>query len=169
MVTLIAAWVFADFMSGFFHWIEDRYLRDHWPIIGKYVAQPNSLHHSEPTAFLAGSYWHRNYTSIIPAAVLAAVAAYCGAPAWLVLSFVFLTQANEIHCWGHRKGKLPAVIVLAQETGIIQSTKHHSLHHKSPHEVRYCVMTNWLNPWLDALGFWTAMEKALGLLGAKTK
>ena len=34
-----------DLASGLFHWLEDAYGREHWPITGKLVTKPNMLHH----------------------------------------------------------------------------------------------------------------------------
>lgn len=45
-----------------------------------------------------------------------------------------------------------------QRVGIFQSGRHHNLHHGSPFEVRYCVMTNYLNWILDEACFWRALE-----------
>ncbi len=47
---LLICWLAADFMSGFWHWLEDRYFDTEWPIIGKYIAKPNRLHHDQPIA-----------------------------------------------------------------------------------------------------------------------
>ncbi len=33
---------------------------------------------------------------------------------------------------------------------------HHGRHHRDPFEVKYCVMTDWLNPILDAIGLLAA-------------
>ncbi len=148
LTELLVAWLLADFLSGFWHWIEDRYFEEKWPIIGKYIAKPNSLHHAQPAAFLKGDYWTRNWTTILPAAI--AFAIY---PSWV---FVFASQANEVHAWAHQKCS-PFIRAL-QETGLLQSPRHHGEHHRSPFEVRYCVITDWLNPVLDYFQFWRWLE-----------
>ena len=169
MLGVLCAWLFADFIAGVFHWIEDRYLREDWPLVGKYIAAPNARHHLHPQEFLVGGYWERNWTTIVPAMFGFVVSTAYAAPWWISLGFLFLTQANEIHAWGHRKGRIPMWVELLQETGIVQSSRHHSLHHRSPHQVRYCVMSNWLNPWLDALRFWFFLELVIGLFGGRVK
>ncbi|XZE36530.1 fatty acid desaturase CarF family protein [Pirellulaceae bacterium SH501] len=148
---LLVAWLLADFLSGVWHWIEDRYFEESWPIIGKYIAKPNTLHHAQPAAFLQNGYWTRNWTTILPAAI--AFALY---PSWV---FVFVSQANEIHAWAHQKCS-PFIRIL-QEVGVLQSPRHHGEHHRSPFEVRYCVMSDWLNPFLDAIEFWRWCEYLL--------
>jgi ubiquitin-conjugating enzyme E2 variant len=166
---VILSWLAADFVSGFFHWLEDRYFDKDWPIVGKYIATPNQEHHARPQAFLSGSYWYRNWTTIVPALAGLAVcllvpSLHCG---WLTC--LFLTQANELHAWSHQHGHLTKPIVLIQETGVVQSCRHHAEHHRSPHEVRYCVMSNWLNPFLDCVGFWYACERVLACVGIRVR
>ncbi len=73
VVGILVAWLIADFLSGFWHWIEDRYFDERWPIIGHYIAKPNTLHHAQPTAFLKQSYLSRNWTTILPAATALAL------------------------------------------------------------------------------------------------
>lgn len=167
-IMIIGAYLVADFLSGFFHWLEDRYSTEDmiWPI-GEYIAKPNLRHHDRPTFMLMGNYWHRNYTTIIPACTIAAVLWLCGAHWFWILSFVFLSQANEVHGLAHRMGKNPAWVEVLQEAGVFCSPRQHAHHHKSPHRIRYCVMTNLLNPILDAFLFWDALEWLLARFGMK--
>ncbi|QDV26726.1 fatty acid desaturase CarF family protein [Aureliella helgolandensis] len=158
---IVASYLAADLLAGFWHWLEDRYFEETWPIVGKYIAKPNSLHHEQPTAFLFQSYWKRNWTTILPAAVAFA----CSLWHPIALVFVFVSQANEIHAWAHNKGKVSPLIAAIQETGILQSPKHHAEHHRSPFAIRYCVMSDLLNPILDYFQFWRKLE---GLLETAT-
>lgn len=164
---ILVCYLIADFIAGFWHWIEDRYFEESWPIIGKYIATPNALHHAQPTEFLNGSYWHRNYTTIIPAFAAAVLTwMVVGWTPWMLV-WAFVSQANEIHAFSHRKGKLPQWIAVVQETGLFQSPRQHGEHHRSPFLVNYCVMSDWLNPWLDWFQFWRrleiVLEKTIGL------
>lgn len=161
---IVAAAALADFLSGFWHWVEDRYFDEKWPIIGEYIAKPNTLHHAQPTAFLDQSYWSRNWTTFLPAGFLILVGALLSAPWWLLLSFVMLSQANELHAWAHYRVKSRWIRGL-QEFGILQSPRHHNVHHKDPYSRNYCVMTDWLNPILDKTRFWFAAEWALEEIG----
>lgn len=152
---LVTCWIAADFLSGVFHWLEDRYARESWPIIGKYIAAPNELHHRQPSAFLAGSYWKRNWTTLaatLPFFVLLFPGKWC-------LVLLFASQANEIHAWAHQR--CGGWVRVFQSTGILQSSREHGLHHHSPYAVRYCVMSDWLNPILDELKFWRFLEKLI--------
>lgn len=167
--TIVIAWLAADLLAGFWHWLEDRYFDVTWPIIGEYIAKPNELHHEQPRAFLYQDYWSRNWTTIIPAATACVISWLVGAPWVVLLTFLFVSQANEIHAWAHSKGTLSPCVVMLQETGVIQSPAHHSEHHRSPFAIRYCVMSDWLNPVLDHTGFWWKLESALARIGIKPK
>jgi hypothetical protein len=151
---LLCCYLAADLLAGFWHWWEDRYADTQWPLIGDWIAKPNQLHHDQPLAFLDQNYWSRNWTTIVPAFIaflLTVPHPICGV-------FLFVSQANEIHAWAHSKGKVSAWIETLQSTGLFQSPKHHALHHIDPFELKYCVMTDWLNPILDRLGLWRGLE-----------
>jgi len=77
------------------HWWEDRYGNPDWPLLGKYVVQPNIEHHSNQTAFTTGDYWTRNWTVLAPSLTAAAVAAAVG-QWWLALVAVIVSQGNLI-------------------------------------------------------------------------
>ena len=160
---VLVCWLAADFLSGFWHWAEDRYFRSHWPVIGKYIAIPNDRHHEKPAEFLRDGYWQRNYTTMIPAGLLFAMAA----PSWWALIFVFVSQANEVHAFAHKKAS--KWVRTLQEMGVLQCPRHHGVHHRAPNNSHYCVMSNWLNPLLDRLKFWQGMECFLGWLGVRIK
>ena len=155
---IIASWLVADFIAGVFHWWEDSYLTQSDSFLGRLIGGPNQLHHSAPTAFLMGSYWHRNYTTIIPSMIAFALC-LCFEPirnGWLTM--LFISQANQIHCFGHQGKRNPVLVRWLQRVGIFQSVKHHGLHHRSPYAIRYCVMSNYLNWILDGSGFWRGLE-----------
>jgi ubiquitin-conjugating enzyme E2 variant len=122
--------------------------------VGKWIAKPNQLHHEQPLAFLNQGYWSRNWTTIVPSAVAFAMTS----PNPWCLVFVFVSQANEIHAWAHSRGKVPLWILMFQETGFFQSPKHHAAHHVAPFATKYCVMSEWLNPFLDRMQLWRALE-----------
>lgn len=162
---IIAAWLLADLLSGVFHWLEDRYGNPSWPILGEHVVKPNILHHEDPKAMLAGGYWHRNWTTILPAMTLA-VAGAAFATWWVVLAFVFLSQANQVHAWAHCKP--PVVVQFLQRANVfIRATDHHR-HHRHPFSTDFCTMSPLLNPVLSVLRFWQAMEAVLAFAGIPT-
>jgi hypothetical protein len=159
---VVSAWLAADIATGAVHWWEDRYGDPSWPILGAYVIEPNIRHHKDSRAMLAGGYWQRNWTTIVPAAVVAAVSLACGQP-WLALVAGLATQANEIHGWAHQRCSRP--IRGLQLLGVICSCDGHANHHRSPFSTDFCVMTDWTNPLLGAVGFWRSLEAIVGLFG----
>jgi len=157
-VFICLSWLAADFIAGFFHWWEDTYLTQSDSFIGRLIGGPNQLHHANQYAFLKGSYWERNYTTIVPslAAMLFCLAFEPLRDGWLTM--LFLSQANQIHALAHSKSRNGWLVVMMQRLYIFQSPKHHSEHHRNPFHVRYCVMTPILNPVLDAIYFWRVLE-----------
>lgn len=109
----------------------------------------------------AGSYWTRNWTSLVPA-LLIAVIAFAFSLYWVALVAIFASQANEIHSWAHRRCNW--LVRLFQRIGIFQSPRHHSVHHKKPFNTNFCVMTNFLNPVLNFLCFFPLLEATLGMV-----
>lgn len=156
----------AEMISGAFHWWEDRYGNPAWPVIGKHVVAPNILHHTDPMAFTRGSYITRNWTTLLPALSLAGAAAVFG-QWWLALTMAIVSQTNEVHCWSHQKCSRP--IRGLQLLGVFQSPEQHARHHARPFDRNYCVMTDFTNPLLQAIGFWPALEWCVSLVGIRPR
>ena len=163
---VVGAYLFAELLSGMFHWWEDRYGNPDWPIIGRYVIQPNIEHHKYPSRFCKGTYWQRNYTTLLPAMLLSLIA-FSAEEYFLCLTGCFMSQANELHAWTHTKKN--SLIRGLQKIGIVQSHRQHAIHHKRPYDKYYCVMTNYLNPVLASIGYWDALEWLVGLFGIKPR
>jgi ubiquitin-conjugating enzyme E2 variant len=51
--------------------------------------------------------------------------------------------------------------------GVLQSQEQHASHHAQPFDTNYCVMTDWLNPVLQAVGFWPGVEAVVGVFGIR--
>lgn len=173
---ILGAWLLADFLSGLFHWIEDRYLTEDMPFLGKHVAIPNERHHQDPTEFIENnSYFNRNWTTMASAGFVALVVALLGwrlgiDTTWTLLALAFVSQANEVHAYAHRKSvSLPWWVAMLQEMGVFQTKKMHSQHHSKEHDTAYCVMSNFLNPVLDRIKFWLWLEWLVRRIGFKIK
>jgi hypothetical protein len=163
---IFSAWIAADIATGAFHWWEDRYGDPSWPIIGPLVVQPNILHHRDPRAFLSGNYWTRNSSTIVPAALIATIAAAAG-QWWIALVAAIGSQANEIHGWAHQRCSRP--IRGLQLLGVLHSPDQHAVHHQRPFDKCYCVISDWSNPVLSLVGFWSAAEWMIGLFGPRPR
>ncbi|MCH7794737.1 MAG: hypothetical protein IH900_06330 [Proteobacteria bacterium] len=149
-----------DFGSGLLHWLEDSYGQPHWPITGKWITAPNILHHQAPSAFTENSWLRSATVLLIIGAVIIGVAWLVGMLTWQFLLFVAIgVNANEIHKWNHLpKKKRGRLVVALQDARLLQSAKHHGKHHVGSKDTNYCVITNVLNPVLDAVQFWHRLE-----------
>lgn len=167
-MTILLAWLLADFISGIIHWWEDRALvgASRFKFIND-VRDDNEKHHKMPGYLLRYTWWQNISTTAPIAWALAIVLYLVGAPHLSVYTFIFLGLGNLVHRWAHEPpGKLQFWIVLLQKTGIFISPKHHDEHHywsgnrlsRQKSYRRYCVMTSWLNPLLDRIRFWKFLE-----------
>lgn len=160
ILTILKSILFADLISGIGHWLEDRYARIGMTLIEKSIVLPNIEHHKTPRSFLARSYWQRNDIPILLAAVFLLTSfMFDFISPTLILTTCILSQINEIHAMAHRKkSENWKIVSFCQRFGLLQSGKHHNLHHSSPFEVRYCILTNYLNPILDKIKIFRFLE-----------
>jgi hypothetical protein len=163
-----AALLLADFISGLIHWWEDRALlgESRFEFING-VRRDNELHHKSPAALLQFTWWENLNTTAPYAWILALYLYAVHAGLVLVSAAILMSFGNLIHRWAHeRKDKRPRVITLLQQAGIFQSPSHHAGHHfkrgkalsREESSQRYCVMTNFVNPILDGVGFFQALD-----------
>ena len=152
-----------DFVSGLLHWLEDAYGREDFPITGRLFTKPNMLHHQNPRAFVRNSWWRSSWDLLCISAAIVFIAWLFGCLTWHVWLFAALgTNANQIHKWAHRSQQENGwLISFLQYCRILQSPRHHAHHHSDPKNSHYCVLTDFLNPVLDRMGFWTALERMI--------
>ena len=150
----------ADFVAGLVHWFEDAYIREDTPWVGHSIGRPNTLHHHLPRWMTRNSWWRSNRDLLIVATLLVAGAAAIGRLSWQVVLFAVVAgNANEVHKWSHRtRRENGRLITLLQRLRLLQTPQHHAIHHTNPKDVRYCPVTNAVNPVLDALHFWAGLE-----------
>lgn len=161
LVQLVATVFAAEFVAGLVHWFEDAYVREDTPLIGRWIARPNIVHHHYPRYMTRHSWWQSSADLFCLSAALIAVAWYFHLLTWQVWLFAVLTaNANEIHKWTHRTRKENGrIISFLQDIKILQTAKHHARHHTDPKNSHYCTITNFLNPVLDRIRFWDALER----------
>lgn len=161
-------WLAADLSSGVFHWWQDRCTRESWPVIGPWLISPSRLHHREPLAFLNNGFLLRNRAAIGTSICVGGLYLYLFGPS-VALAFSTLGGAitTQVHTWTHRPSKAPKIVRVLQETGVLQSAKHHAGHHRPPSDRNYCILTGWLNPMLDALRVWERAEEGAKHLGLR--
>lgn len=174
---ILYAWLFADLLTGIFHWFEDRYMTSHSLNFLDSLAAENDLHHRKPTAMLASSGWTNMKSSAAFAWPLAFVLWLFNFPFVIYAGVFFAGFGNLIHRWSHfPERRRPGWMRFMQWIGLFISPAHHDAHHRSmkqltPKELanqKFCGMTDWLNPSLDRLGVWPALESVLSRFGIQT-
>jgi hypothetical protein len=176
-MTYLFAWLIADFISGVVHWWEDRSSTTNSSIAFlNQVRLDNERHHKMP-GYLTRYSWWSNINTTAPFAWTAAVISFfLGAPDLMWLVLFFLGFGNLVHRWAHdSKSRRPYIVRVLQAIGLLISENHHAGHHfegvhlvkREESRYRFCVMSNWLNPWLDAVDFWGKLERLLHCISGK--
>ena len=153
----------ADLVAGMIHWLEDAYVREDTPLIGKRIARPNIVHHHYPRYMTRHNWWQTSWDLVLVSAALIIGAWFTGLLTWEIWLFAILSaNANEFHKWEHRTCKENGPIIsFLQDIRLLQTAKHHARHHTDPKNSHYCTITNFLNPVLDGMNFWNGLEWAL--------
>jgi plasmanylethanolamine desaturase len=156
-----AAVLFADFVSGLVHWAEDAYARRDTPIIGKWIGEANLEHHLKPRAFVTRGWWQSSWDLFLASALIVVGAWWLKLLHWSVVLFAIVsTNANQIHKWAHQAPhENGRVVTLFQKLKVLQTQRHHALHHRGAKDSHYCSVTNVLNPVLEQLAFWKRLER----------
>jgi len=167
-IVVIAA--LADFVAGLVHWAEDAYFTEDTPVIGPLFIRPNIVHHHLPRYFTRLSWWQSSCDLFLASAVLLLGAWVCGLLCWQLVWFAVLsTNANEIHKWSHRtRTENGWLIAKLQDWRLLQTPRHHALHHTDPKNTYYCPITNLVNPLLERVDFWTRLESLIEKLTGAT-
>jgi ubiquitin-conjugating enzyme E2 variant len=179
-VGTIAGILFADFMSGLFHWFADTWGNLDWPVIGKTFIRSFREHHVAPSAMCNHDVVETNgdslLTLLIPLFLLCRtdilrnssdgispywfdLASYCF---WLT-AIQAIAFTNQFHKWAHTY-RPPAFIAFLQNRGIILSKENHLIHHRPAFDGYYCITTGWLNPILEKINFWKFLEKIVSAM-----
>lgn len=164
----LIGWLIADLLSGLLHWWEDRVAQVDWPVLGPLVVAPNRLHHRDPLDFTRAGLFRRNAATWVVVGAMAAVWLLIWGPSvtWAAATLGGLV-VNEAHLLAHQPAQAGRIQRVLQDIGLIQSPKHHAGHHRAPSDRRYCILTDWVNPVLDAASVWLHLEVALGRIGLK--
>ncbi len=160
LAKLCSVVLFSDFVSGLIHWLEDAYAKPGMPLLSK-IAEENQLHHAKPRAFLTKTWWQSSWDIALAGLLVVTAAWWLEALSWAVMLFAFLvTNANQVHKWAHKNRTENSKIVLfLHQFNLLQSPRHHALHHFGSKNTHYCVLTNFLNPVLERINFWRRLER----------
>ncbi|MBL8860994.1 MAG: sterol desaturase family protein [Planctomycetes bacterium] len=157
-----------DFLSGLVHWAEDTFATETTPILGRWIVTPNVLHHADPVAFAAKSWIASSWDLVLASGLLLVLSVPLGlfGPGAVLLA-VLGANANQLHKWCHVPRHAPRIVRGLWRIGLLQGPRHHARHHRGAQNQAYCVVTPFLNPLLDRLRFWRALERlTVPLFGA---
>lgn len=167
MTTVAASVIVGDFATGVFHWATDNYGTIDTPIVGAVCAAFQG-HHETPWTITFRSFANNVYKicyNTIPVLALTFAASVSGVagPLWTAFFALFCNWwvlSQEFHKYSHMR-QVPPVVAFLQSMGLILTRKEHGLHHSSPFEGHYCILTGICNPVLDNSGFWRVLERAV--------
>jgi hypothetical protein len=169
-VLALLAYLAADLVSGFVHFLADNFGSADTPIVGPNFIGPFRDHHVDPKGITRNDFVDTNgnnsLVSILPMLLVwlavpigATFAGYLFGAFFLFLCLaVFLT--NQFHKWAHAQTS-PAFAVWLQRKGFILSKEHHDIHHESPYDTYYCITVGIWNPLLDRIRFFERAERVL--------
>ena len=160
----------ADLFTGLVHWGCDTWGSARTPLIGPTLIHSFREHHVHPEAMREHDWVFVNREPAIAATVaLAALLTPAGAGAiaghpllqGFLCAFIGLgAGANQLHAWAHAE-RAPGVVRWLQRRRLVLSPNAHARHHHAPNLDAYCISSGWLNPPLDAIGFWRGLERAI--------
>ncbi len=171
IAVIIGSIILGDFSTGVFHWSVDNYGSIKTPIFGS-VCVAFQGHHESPWTITFRSFANNVYKicyGTIPALIILSVFTNIDP---MVRTFFSLyinwwLISQEFHKYSHMR-KAPKIIKYLQDWGIILSKKEHGLHHTSPFEAHYCILTGICNPLLDRTNFFRYLERIIYKLTKNT-
>jgi ubiquitin-conjugating enzyme E2 variant len=166
-ICLSAALFLADIVSGLVHWATDTWFDE---IISPRVISIAREHHLYPCHVIG--YPFRDYVGfscwptvllIGPVGLLLTLVSsptplvfYGVLVCWIIsVIMIFGTHAHRL---GHRESTW-RIVKTMQACHILLTPRHHSVHHRENHDIRYCVINGWANFVLDYVRFWRALEQ----------
>ena len=169
-ILVILAYLAADFLSGFVHFLADNFGSYDTPILGPNFIEPFREHHVDPKGIVGHDFVDangNNSLATLPFMLFVWVAVpletwyygYLFGTFFLFLCLAaFLT--NQFHKWAHMEGP-PAFVGWLQARGVILSREHHDVHHESPYDTYYCITAGFWNPLLDRIRFYERTERLI--------
>lgn len=157
---LVGAMVFADFLTGVFHWATDNYGNLETPLVGPACAAFQG-HHRHPYTIVHRTFCNNVFKiAKIVAPLIAASAWLPPAPAYFLTVALYCQMlSQEFHKYSHMPpNRHPDLVRTLQRAGLIISTKEHGRHHTSPYDGHYCIFNGWCNSFLDQSKFFRRLE-----------
>lgn len=173
---IIFGMILADLVSGIAHWGLDSWGTPMTPIFGPFIRSFRE-HHVDQVAMCKHDFIETNADTTLPLLpvvfvqwvfihlVSNSVTSYTvnlndnnvGIHVFSLTFFLLVAITNEIHKWSHQANQALIVRTL-MDYHLLLSPVAHRRHHKDPFDKSYCITTGWMNPLLDAIHFWRALE-----------
>ena len=169
-ILLVLAYLAADFLSGFVHFLADNFGSYDTPILGPNFIEPFREHHVDPKGIVANDFVDangNNSLATLPFMLFVWIVVpletwyygyLFGAFSLFLCLAAFLT--NQFHKWAHMD-EPPALVGWLQARGVILSQDHHDIHHESPYDTYYCITAGFWNPLLDRIRFYERTERLI--------
>lgn len=167
--------VLLDFITGVGHWVLDSYIHADTPILGRLYVDPDMPHHRYPREFISLSYLQSSWDLLLVGGLILLCAWALDRLTWEAWLFVALgANTTLFHKWMHRSRRENGPLIsLLHDLRLLQTPRQHARHHSGAKNTHYCIITNFLNPVLDAISFWTMLERGIyrmsGVLPRSTK
>mmetsp|Transcript_1638 Transcript_1638/g.2772 ORF Transcript_1638/g.2772 Transcript_1638/m.2772 type:complete len:341 (+) Transcript_1638:403-1425(+) len=161
-LAVFVAYVFADFASGVYHWAVDNYGDRDTPVFG-YQIDAFQGHHKSPWTITERGTFNNLHRACVPAIPLLFLLALLNnyipttVQAFGTTFLVSVVMAQEIHKWAHMI-EPPKWVKVLQDLKLLLGRRDHGLHHTSPFEHNYCIVSGWCNSFLDKTGFFRFLE-----------
>jgi ubiquitin-conjugating enzyme E2 variant len=162
----LAGILLSDLLTGIVHWATDTWLDEQ---IMDRVGCIAREHHLYPAHIV--DYGLRDYLSYMslpsslvfgPLCLVLMLALPPSAPLYFVVVLIgevcfTLFFGTHFHRLGHTRAK-SLLVRLLQRAHVLITPRYHNLHHSGNHDRYYCVVTGWMNPICDGIGFFRGLE-----------
>jgi len=164
-ITLLAAYIATDVISGVVHWAGDTIGHEQVPFLGPNFIRPFREHHTDQKDITRHDFIETNGNNCI-VVLVPLLGAYFLSPrvgfgfflaAFVAFTGLFVVATNQFHKWAHDDSP-PWIARPLQRWGLILSPQHHDIHHAAPHDKHYCITVGWMNPILNGVRFFRAAE-----------
>jgi ubiquitin-conjugating enzyme E2 variant len=150
IIKVFFIYLLADFATGIFHFYADNY----GEMDGKFLTNSVNLlliHHIEPEKIATQNYWELTGGVYKFSFIIFPISLMLLGFHWEILLFLIISaQANIVHKWSHSSNdKTPVFAKVLQKINLIQNKRHHQNHHMANFHKNYCVMTPYVNPFLE--------------------
>ncbi len=165
---ILAGLILADLATAGVHWTVDNYASRDWPFVGPHYVAYAHDHHDDPLAILRLSFVKVHWFIFSFTAAMAGFLYLIGGLNTVTISaLVFGGSTNFIHQCSHRTPEENGpVINFCHRLGLLQSPKAH-VHHHENEGAHYALLTDYMNPLLEALGIFPLAEKCLARVGLR--